>query len=95
MTGQLEETGLVSAHFKESMKTAWIYTYISLIHLSTGVQPHSAKIPLQFSGAVSAWCFGAIKSSQDSNFEKVSPYKHKQRGRSNFIKLKTGDVNLR
>lgn len=63
MTGQLEKTGLVSAHFKESTKPAWIYTNISLIHLSTGVQPHSAKILLQCSGAESVLRFGTIKSS--------------------------------
>lgn len=62
MTGQPEETGLVSAPFKESMKTVWIYTYISLIHLSTGIQPHSAKILLQCSGAEFVLHFGAIKS---------------------------------
>lgn len=28
------------------------------------------------------------------NFEKVPPYKHKQKGRNDFIKLKAGDVNL-
>lgn len=63
MTGQLGEAGLVSARFKESIQTAWIYTYISLIHLSTGILSHSAKILLQGSGVESVLHFGAIKSS--------------------------------
>lgn len=63
MTEQLGEAGLVSAHFKESIQTAWIYAYVSLIHLRTGILPHSAKILLQCSGVESVLHFGAIKSS--------------------------------
>lgn len=61
MAEQLGETGLVSAHLKESTQTAWVYTYISLIHLSTGILPHSAKILLQCSGVESVLHFVAIK----------------------------------
>lgn len=67
---------------------------LHILVLSTGVQTWSAKILLQCSEAESVSLFGAIKNSQDWGFEKAPTYKQNQRCRSDFIKLKTEDINL-